>query len=95
MNLYSENVLKSISDLARLFFTRSEIAQMLDLDIEAFCKHSVDINHPVFKAICSKFEEEIKLRQSIFKTANSGSVPAQTMCLDIIKNYRLKELNND
>ncbi|HRN79979.1 MAG TPA: hypothetical protein PKY29_04470 [Ferruginibacter sp.] len=87
----SDETLKKIEELAKLFFVPSEIALMLEINKEFFNESLKDEANPIYKAFYTGFlQGEVDLRQCIMKLAISGSSPAQTMANDILTRARFK-----
>jgi hypothetical protein len=77
---------QKIRELAALFFSPKEIAIIMQLPVEAFCKACKKENSPAYKAfLAGRLQEEALVRKSIVDFAKKGSTPAQTMALDLIK----------
>jgi hypothetical protein len=94
LNELTDDDLKTVTDLAALFFTPSEISIMLELDDSAMVAACKMNSHKVYKAFQSGYlQGQIDLRTGIMKMAKAGSSPAQTMALDILKNSKSKMIN--
>lgn len=97
LNELTDDELKTISDLAALFFTPVEIALMLEVDDVAFkmaCKTKTPFGSKVFDAYNSgHLQGQVDLRTGIMKMAKAGSSPAQTMALDILKQAKSKMID--
>jgi hypothetical protein len=86
--------LSDITDLASLFFTPREIAIMLEMPADEFVAACQDENSEEYKAFQSgRLQSEVDLRKSIIKLAKSGSSPAQTMSMDLLKQSKIKILD--
>lgn len=93
MGNYSDEILQQVRELAKLFFTPKEIAIILELD-DFFGMQCLDESSPAYKAyMAGKLQSEMELRKNILQLANSGSSPAQTMALDMLKQTNLKILD--
>ena len=82
------DIQKEIQNLASLFFSKEEIATMLELSAMDFmdgCKYYRSY-------MKGKLQGEVNLRTSVSKLANSGSSPAQTMMLDILRKTDAKNI---
>lgn len=86
--------LQQVKDLAALFFTPREIAVMLEVDPLAFCDLCLAEGTTIYQAFQGgRLQAEVDLRTSITKLAKSGSSPAQTMAMDLLKQSRAKMLD--
>ncbi len=83
--------LEEITRLAGLFFTAAEIAIMLEYEVATFCDATRNETHAVFKAFQGgNYQGQIDLRSGIMKMAKAGSTPAQTMGMDLFKEWKIK-----
>lgn len=83
-----------IKDLAALFFTPREIAIMLELPADLFIMECNNENSRCYEAFQGgRLQQEVDLRTSILKLAKSGSSPAQTMAMDLLKQSKVKLLD--
>ena len=90
MHLNEQQTLE-VTEMAKLFFTPREIAIFLKVNIEEFIACSKDESDPVYIAFVSgRLHTEYELRKSILQLATSGSSPAQTMMLELLKQLNLK-----
>ena len=86
--------LAQINRLGNLGFTPREAAIMLELDIQAVIYACEDDTNTVYKSFHSgRLQREVDLHEKIFKLADSGSSPAQTMALDILKKQQIKMMD--
>lgn len=86
--------LQELQNLAALFFTPRQVAQMLELPAEEFVFACEDPEHAIYKAFyAGRLQGEVDLRTGILKMAKAGSSPAQTMALDLLKQSTLKMLD--
>lgn len=77
---------EEIKAMAAVFFTPKEIAMVLEVDITAFIDACGLEGTKLYNAFFSgRLHSEYELRKSIVKLAKSGSSPAQTMSLDMLK----------
>ena len=82
----NEDELKKIRELAGLFFAPKEIAIIMQLPTEAFCKTCQREGSAVYQSfLAGRLEQEALVRKSIVDFAKKGSTPAQTMALDLLK----------
>ncbi len=94
LNEITEEDLQKITDLAALFFSPREIAIMLEIPADDFIILSALADSKIYNAFQSgRLQSEVDLRRSIIKLAKSGSSPAQTMSLDILKLSKVKMLD--
>ena len=78
--------LAEVKNLAALFFTPREVAMMLELPIGPFIAECEKQESRYYEAFHSgRLQSEVDLRTSIIKLARSGSSPAQTMSMDLLK----------
>ena len=92
-NRLTKEELEEIKRLAGLFFTPREIAIMLEKDVTSFitlCEMESDIA-TAFQ--CGRLQREVDLRSKIIKLAESGSSPAQTMAMDMLKKSQIKMID--
>lgn len=90
-NCLTKEILTEVKRLSGLLFTPKEVAIMLELDVQEFVMDCLDEKTEAFKAFHGGWmEREIILREKIFKLADSGSSPAQTMAMDILKKSKVK-----
>ncbi len=74
----SEEQIKSISDYAELLFTPKQVAIIMELDIDSFCKACQTVDNPIGKAYMKgQLMTEAAIRQSIIFHAKNGSASAQ------------------
>ena len=86
--------LVQITRLGNLGFTPREVAIMLELDIQAVIYACEDDSNDVYKAFHGgRLQREVDLNEKIFKLADSGSSPAQTMALEILKKQQIKMMD--
>ena len=82
------NILK---DMAAVFFTPKEIAIVLEVDVPAFTDACATEGNELYNAFtAARLKSEFELRTSVVKLAKSGSSPAQTMSLEMVKTSQLK-----
>lgn len=94
LNELTEEDLKEINELAALFFSPREIAIMQELPVDDFISFCTMPEMKVYQAFHSgRLQSEVDLRKSIIKLAKSGSSPAQTMSLDLLKQSKIKMLD--
>ena len=90
----TEEEVQQITDLSSLFFTPREIAIMMQLDPAAFVMAVSNESTKEYIAFYSgRLQSEVDLRRSIIKLAKSGSSPAQTMSMDMMKHSAAKMLD--
>lgn len=90
----NEEQLKEVTKLAALCFTPREIAIMLELPAADFIQECEIEGSDCYNAFYSgRLQSEVDLRTSIFKLAKSGSSPAQTMAMDMMKQSKAKMLD--
>lgn len=91
MNQLTEDQINKIRQLAGLFFSPKEIAIIMELPVEAFCKECRKENSVAYSAFLGgRLQEEALVRKSIVDFAKKGSTPAQTMALDLINKSAAK-----
>lgn len=84
--------LKLLEELASYFFTPREILDMLEMsDTSVEFAMENEIFYTAFQK--GRLQSEMELRKSIIKLAKSGSSPAQTMSLDLLKKSQVKMLD--
>lgn len=94
LNDISADDLVQINRLGNLGFTPREAAIMLELDIQAVIYACEDDSCQVYKSFHSgRLQREVDLNEKIFKLADSGSSPAQTMALEILKKQQIKMMD--
>lgn len=83
--------LQEIQNMAAVFFTPGQIAQVMELDAKVFEEECNTAGNKFYDAFAgARLKSEYELRWSIVKLAKSGSSPAQTMALEMVKNSQLK-----
>ena len=88
--LLTNEQIKSIEDLAELFFSLDQIALNAQIDAEEFREEVESGQGPAFIAYTTGwFRGEIPLRKSIADAANNGSNPAQQMMITLIQNAKI------
>lgn len=96
MASYSNDQLKEIGELAAVFFTPKEIALILEFPVEEFMLDCLDIKTPPGQAFhAGKLKSEFELRKSVLSLAKSGSSPAQSMALDLVKSANMKMIDRE
>ncbi len=86
---------KEIERLAGLFFTPKEISLMLEINPSGFFSACSVEENKIYNAFQGgRLQGEVDLRTSIMKMAKAGSSPAQTMTLDMLKQSKIKLLDN-
>lgn len=94
LNDITEEELKQIRELAALFFTPREVAIMQELPIGDFVLVCEDPSSRIYNAFhAGRLQSEVDVRTAIIKLAKSGSSPAQTMALDLLKTSKVKMLD--
>ena len=91
LNDIIETDYEEIKAMASVFFTPKQIAIALEIDIASFiheCNTEGSKCYIAFEG--GRLKSEYELRLSIMKLAKSGSSPAQTMALDMLKNSTMK-----
>lgn len=90
----NEEQLSQVRELAKVFFTPKEIAIYLQCDIPAFAEACHEEGSAVFMAFHGgRLESTFELRKNIMQLANSGSSPAQTMALELLKSSEMKMID--
>lgn len=83
--------LEEISEMAGVFFTPKQIAQVMELPVNEFVAECDTEGTPIYNAYQAGFlKNEYEVRLAVVKLAKSGSSPAQTMTLDMINKSRIK-----
>jgi len=91
MNLNKEE-LATITELAALFYTPTEIARILEVDTEEFENQIKSEHGEAYKSYYKGYYlSDISLRKSILDSAINGSSPAQTLMRDIQKLAKIAE----
>ncbi len=87
--------LEEIKRLAELAFVPREIAVMVELDnIDHFVYQCEVSGTPEYRAFHGgRLQRQHDLREKIFKLADSGSSPAQTMAMNILQESELKTID--
>jgi hypothetical protein len=80
---YSKEQKALIEELGALFFTEEEIEAALSDD------ESMTLEQLAMKG---RVNSEYRVRKSIFDLAESGSAPAQSLVMQIIKNYKIYKI---
>lgn len=94
LNDITDNDLAEIKKLAGLFFTPREIAIMLELDDDAFVTECDIRGSKVYNSFHGgRLNRVITLREKIIKLAESGSSPAQTQLIEILKESQVKMMD--
>lgn len=91
MASYSNEQLTEIKKLSALFFSPKEIAVMMEWSEDEFLKDVQKENSPCYNAFnAGCLQTEVDLRTAIIKLAKAGSSPAQTMSMDLLKQFKMK-----
>lgn len=94
LNEITAEDLAQIKRLAGLAFTPREVAIMLELDVEGMVMYCEFEDCDVYRAFHGgRLQREIDLREKIIKLAESGSSPAQTMLLGILRDSKIKMMD--
>ncbi len=94
LNELTDVDLKTITDLAALFFVPAEIAMMLKLNETEFKAACNNTRTKVYDAYYSGYlQGQVEIRTGIMKMAKAGSSPAQTMALEILKQAKSKMID--
>jgi predicted DNA-binding protein YlxM (UPF0122 family) len=91
----SEAELQMVEDMGETGFSPDEIAEVLEVDAEAFRELFKDCGGVVYKRYRKGYlQGQLKLRKRIAKDAIHGSSPAQTLMKKIYDelDYQLKQL---
>lgn len=81
----TEDHYKMIEEMAGTGFTPAEISEVLEMDEEIFITEFNNKESKLFKKYRKGFlESDFKLKQRIFRDANNGSSPAQTLAKKIL-----------
>ena len=87
----SKDQLDQVRELAKVFFSPKDIAIFLQVDPGEFSESCRDEQDPIYKAYYGgRLESEFEVRKSVLQLAISGSSPAQTMMLELLKNSTMK-----
>jgi hypothetical protein len=90
----NEQELEQVKELAKVFFTPKEIAIYLQADLNDFVDACSIEGHPIYMAFHSgRLQTTYELRKNIMQLANSGSSPAQSMALDLLKTSEMKMID--
>ncbi len=82
---------KIAKDLAAALYSPKEIAVALEANVSDFVDACMAEGTECYNAImAARLETEYKLRVSIIKVANAGSVPAQSMAREMFKESKIK-----
>lgn len=92
--LLNEEQLAQVKEMAKVFLLPREIALILEVDVDAFVAACNDQRTAVYRSyqggrLLSVFE----LRKNVLQLANSGSSPAQTMALELLRESEMKMLD--
>ena len=89
-------ILDQIEEMAKCFFTPSEIAVALGIE-DSFMKNEIAaVNSNIYNAFYRGWvQSEYDQRKCVFKLALSGSSPAQTMVAKINDAAKIKMLENE
>ena len=90
VDITDEDLLE-IKNMAAVFFTPKQIATALEIDQASFieeCRQEGSNCYLAFEG--GRLLSEFELRTSIVKLAKSGSSPAQTMALEMLKTSTMK-----
>ena len=86
--------LEQVKVLGSLNYTPKEIAVIMELDYDDVSQAMEDKNSEFYRHYMGGFyETDIKVRKSIFKLAEAGSSPAQTLAIKIIEQNDTKRNN--
>lgn len=93
MKTYTPEELKQIQELAALFFTEAEIAEIMGLEVDDLIDYNSDIQTEATIAInTGRMQSEAEVRKSIFDLAKNGSAPAQTLAVKFMEQYHLRKI---
>lgn len=82
---------KLIKDLAAAFYSPREIAIAAELNISEFVDACAVEGNECFNAVYGdRMKSEYEVRVSIIKVAKAGSVPAQSMAMDMFNKSKIK-----
>lgn len=88
MNLPQES-LQKIEEFSELQFRPSQIATILEIDVDLFLEEIESETGNVFKAfVRGQLKGEAEVRKSILNMARQGSTPAQKQWMEIISENR-------
>jgi hypothetical protein len=89
-------VINEIEEMAKCFFTPSEIAVALGIE-DSFMKNEIaTVNSDMYNAFYRGWvQSEYDQRKCVFKLALSGSSPAQTMVAKINDAAKIKMIDNE
>lgn len=80
MKQLTEEELKTIEDMAELFYSPDEIAINLQIDADDFALQIKAGNNEIHNSFYTGwFKGDMELRKSIAQASKNGSSPAQTM----------------
>ncbi len=86
--------IEEIKTMAAVFFTPKEIALVLEVDANEFIEACTAEGNKFYNAFAGgRLKSEFELRLSIVKLAKSGSSPAQTMSMEMLKNSQMKMMH--
>ena len=89
--ILSEDMLQYVERLAAASFTNEEMSIALELEQRKIKLWMQDPENPFFKAAMKgKLERQLVLRERIFKDAENGSSPAQTLAMKIFETSELR-----
>lgn len=87
----TEADIDEIKNMATVFFTPKEIAVVLEVEVNAFTEACSTEGTAIYNAFAgARLKSEYELRLSVVKLAKSGSSPAQTMSLEMVKTSLMK-----
>jgi hypothetical protein len=90
----SEQELIQVKELARHFFSPREIAIFLQKDIGEFTLACDDEHSPIFfQYQGGVLQTKYEVNKQVLQLANSGSSPAQTMALQLMKDGLMNKSN--
>lgn len=86
LNEVTAEELKTIEELAKVFFTEEEVCVFMKFPWEEYKKAIKNKDHPVHMHYYSGWRQsEFELRKLIMNAAIAGSTPAQNIILEIQK----------
>lgn len=93
MSQISDSDLQEIEAMAGLLVGPEEIALCMGIPKDEFIQAVGDQDNPISKAFYrGSMATEFKLRKNVFKLANQGSSPAQSLAMKMNDEFNLKKV---
>ena len=89
----TEDQLNNIELYSGQMFTISDIAIILEMNMQDFRSAIEDPESDIYKAFKrGRLKSEAEIRQAIFDLAKNGSSPAQAVVLDLIEKAKMDDV---